>query len=77
MKYEWARETHTVCCTSNERSGLVWFKTGIWKLRGMRKGAEKGRFPVCGQQEYALHVLLNSSETRKLNEQFLVESELL
>jgi hypothetical protein len=37
MKQEWAREEYIVCCTKNERSGLAWFKTGIWKLRGMRK----------------------------------------
>jgi hypothetical protein len=22
--------------------GIAWFKPGIWKLRGMRKGLEKG-----------------------------------
>jgi hypothetical protein len=37
-KVEWGREEYTVCCTRNGRSGLAWFKTGIWKLRGMRKG---------------------------------------
>jgi hypothetical protein len=44
MKQEWAREKYiSCCCTRTERSGLAWFKTGIWKLRGMRKGFEKGR----------------------------------
>jgi hypothetical protein len=37
MKLEWGREEYTVCYTGNERSGLSWLKTGIWKLRGMRK----------------------------------------
>jgi hypothetical protein len=41
MKQEWAREEYTYCCTRNEKSGLAWFKTGIWKLRGMRKGFEE------------------------------------
>jgi hypothetical protein len=41
MKKEWAREEYIVCCIRNERSGLVWFKTGIWKLRGMRKDLRK------------------------------------
>jgi hypothetical protein len=41
IKFEWAREEYTICCTRNERSGLAWFKTGIWKLRGMRKEFEK------------------------------------
>jgi hypothetical protein len=41
MKQELAREEYTVCCTRNERSGLAWFKAGIWKLRGMRKDLRK------------------------------------
>jgi hypothetical protein len=65
MKQEWAREEYIVCCTRNERSGLAWFKTGIWKLRGMRKGLEKGRCPACSEDEDVIHILLKCSETRK------------
>jgi hypothetical protein len=71
MKQEWAREEYTVCCTRNERGGLAWFKTGIWKLRGMRKGSEKARCPLCSEDEDATHILLKCSETRKWREQFL------
>jgi hypothetical protein len=28
-KLEWSRDTFTVCCTRNERSGKAWFKVGI------------------------------------------------
>jgi hypothetical protein len=59
------------CCTRNERSGLAWFKTGIWKLRGMRKGFEEGRCSLCSENEDAIHILLKCSETRKWREQFL------
>jgi hypothetical protein len=61
----------SVCCIRNERSGLAWFRTGIWKLRGMRKGFEKGRCPLCSEDEDAIHILLKCSETRKWMEQFL------
>jgi hypothetical protein len=54
MKQEWAREKYIVCCTRNTRSGLAWFKTGIWKLRGMRKGFEKRRCPLCSEDEDAI-----------------------
>jgi hypothetical protein len=64
MKQEWAREEYIVCCTWNERSGLAWFKTGIRKLRGMRKGFVKGRCPLCSKNEDAIHTLLKCSETR-------------
>jgi hypothetical protein len=71
MKQERAREEYIVCCTSNERSGLAWFKTSIWKLRGMRKEFEKGRCTLCSKDEDAIHILLKCLETRKWREQFL------
>jgi hypothetical protein len=57
MKQEWTREQYISCCTRNERSGLAWFKTGIWKLRGMRKGFEKGRCPLYSEEEDPIHIL--------------------
>jgi hypothetical protein len=71
IKLEWIKEAYTDCYTRNERSGLAWFKTGIWKLRGMRKGFEKGRCPLCREDEDAIHILLKCSETRKWREQLL------
>jgi hypothetical protein len=71
MKQEWSREQYIFCCSKTERSGLACFKTGIWKLRGMRKGFEKGRCPLCSEEEDAIHILLKCSETRKWREQFL------
>jgi hypothetical protein len=32
-KLEWGRREYTVCFTRNERSGSVWFNTGMWTLR--------------------------------------------
>jgi hypothetical protein len=71
MKQEWAREKYISCSSRTERSGLACFKTGIWKLRGMRKGFEKGRCPLCSEEEDPVHILLKCSETRKWREQFL------
>jgi hypothetical protein len=65
VKLEWAKEEYTVCCATNERSGLSRFETGIWNLGGTRKGFEKGRCPVCSEDEDALHILLKCSETKK------------
>jgi hypothetical protein len=71
MKQEWAREEYIVYCTRNERSGLAWFKTGIWKLKSKRKVFEKERCPLCSDDEHAIRILLKCSETRKWREQFL------
>jgi hypothetical protein len=37
----------------------------------MRKGFEKGRCPLCSENEDAVHILLKCSETRKWRDQFL------
>jgi hypothetical protein len=65
MKLEWCKEEYIVCCTRNERNGLACFKTGIWKLRGARKGFERGRCPLCGEEKDDLHILVKCLETNK------------
>jgi hypothetical protein len=37
----------------------------------MRKGFEKGRYPLCIEDEDAVHILLKCSETRKWKEKCL------
>jgi hypothetical protein len=60
MKLEWARGEYTVCCTINKRSGLAWFNTGIWKLRGTRKGSENGRCPLRTEEDDVIgHTYIN------------------
>jgi hypothetical protein len=34
-----------------ERSGIAWLKVGIWKMRGIRRGFEKGRCRFCIKEE--------------------------
>jgi hypothetical protein len=77
VKLEWYREEYTVYCTNNERSILPWFKTAIWKLRGTRKGFDKGRSPLY-RNEDAVHVdlLLNCSEARKWREPLFFNSKM-
>jgi hypothetical protein len=37
----------------------------------MRKGFEKGRCPLCSEEEDPIYILLKCSEMRKWREQFL------
>jgi hypothetical protein len=60
MKVIWTREEYVMCCISKDRSGIASFKAGIWNLRGMRKGLENGRCPLCNEEEDAVHMLLNA-----------------
>jgi hypothetical protein len=58
MKLEWGKEKYTVCCVRNERNGLGWFKPGVWKSRGVKRGFVKGRCPLCREEEDATHIYI-------------------
>ena len=47
MEKKWGRELYTSCCKLNDRNAIAWFKLWIWKLIGLGKGEERGRYPVC------------------------------
>jgi hypothetical protein len=51
--------------------GIAWFRTGIWKIRGTRKGLEIGRCLLCNGEENAIHILLKCPETRRPREHLL------
>jgi hypothetical protein len=42
--------------------------SGIWILRGLRRGSERGRCPLCLGRDDAKHILLKCPETRKCRE---------
>jgi hypothetical protein len=69
IKYEWGKESYIDKCTRKERMGIIWLKAGIWKLREIRRGFEKGRYPLCLWEEDAKHILLKCSETKKWGEE--------
>jgi hypothetical protein len=35
---------------------------GMWKLRRIRRGVEKGRYPLCNEGENEIHILLKCKE---------------
>jgi hypothetical protein len=48
-----------------ERIGIIWLKTGICKLSGIRRGLEKGRCPLFWGEEDGKHILLKCKESKK------------
>jgi hypothetical protein len=50
------RDEYIGFCSTNERNGLVWMKAGVWRLRGIRRGFEKGICPLCRGNEYVKHI---------------------
>jgi hypothetical protein len=53
--------------------GIIWWKAGIWKLRGIRKVFERGRCPLCSGEEDANHirVVLKCFEIKKWREEYV------
>jgi hypothetical protein len=71
MKLLWDRGDYVMCGSRNDRMGTAWFRAGIWELRGIRKGSEIGRCPLCNEEEDGVHILLKHPETRRLREHLL------
>jgi hypothetical protein len=45
----------------------AWFKAGVYELRGMSKGFQKGRCPLCSEEEDAMHIrILKCPDKRKM-----------
>jgi hypothetical protein len=65
------KECYVEKCTRNERMGIIWWKAGIWKLRGIRWGFERGRCPLCLGEEDAKHIILECCETNKWREKYV------
>lgn len=59
---------YTYHCNLNEKTGLARFRLGIWKSRGTRWGAEKGRCSVQNKDE---NVFLKCNQIQQWTEQFL------
>jgi len=62
------RELFTVVLDyNNDRSGVAWFRLGIWKRRGLRWGEHgEGQIPLTyARAERILHVFLKYPEERR------------
>jgi hypothetical protein len=69
IKHEWDKEIYIGKCTRKDRIGIIWLKAGIWKLRGIKRGFQRGRCPLCLGEEDAEHILVKCSETKKWKEE--------
>jgi hypothetical protein len=71
IKHDWGKESYIDKCTRKEGMGIIWLKAGIWKLRGIRRGFEKGRCPLCWEEKNAKHILLKCKESKKWREEWV------
>jgi hypothetical protein len=65
-KQEWCKESYIDERTGKERMGTLWLKAGIWKLRGIRRGYDRGRCPI-----YLGRGMLNFPGIKKCREELV------
>jgi hypothetical protein len=65
MKYKSGREEYIDFWFRNERSGMSLMTAGVWKLRGLRWGFEKGTFPLRMGRKDIKHMLMSCTETKE------------
>jgi hypothetical protein len=58
-------------CSRKERSGVAWLMAGILQLEGGRRNADKGRCPLCCEEEDVKHILLECKETKYWREKLI------
>jgi hypothetical protein len=63
MEHSWGEEEYTEWCNKNGRKGAAWMKAGIWRVRGIKTGTDKGSFLLCVENEDINHPLLRFPQT--------------
>jgi hypothetical protein len=51
--------------------GIIWWKARIWKLKEIRRGFERGGYPLCLGEVDAKHIVLTCFETKKWREEYI------
>ena len=59
LNFSWGKKLYIECCSRKERSGIAWLIAGIWELKGVRRNADKGRCPLCVEEEDVKHIYWN------------------
>lgn len=65
------RETYISCCTVKERSGVPWFRLGIWKQRERGGVTERGKCFPCTGENSEYHPLQKCPETQRWREEVM------
>jgi hypothetical protein len=64
------KEEQPEWCSRSESNSKTWIKKEIWKLRGSRRGRDRGNYSLRLGNENAKHILLNCIETEQQEIEF-------
>jgi hypothetical protein len=71
VNFSWGKKLYIECCSRKERSRIACLIAGIWQLKGVRRNADKGRCPLCSEEEDVKHILLECKETKYWREKLI------
>jgi hypothetical protein len=66
----WQKEDYTGITTQESRRNIVWWRMGIWRLKGVGKIVEIGICPICRKEE-ELSRILRCDGTKMWREEIL------
>ena len=64
----WVEQYVVYTVISVTECGTIWLERGIWRLRGIRRRLEEGRYLLCVIEKDSEHVLLKCWETNQWRE---------
>ncbi|KAJ4444844.1 hypothetical protein ANN_06641 [Periplaneta americana] len=60
VKQFWEQEEYVRLNSRKERTGMAWWRLGIWRLKNKRGNVQKDKCPLYGLAEDAMHIALKS-----------------
>ena len=66
------KEGYAIHCTGNEGSALDWFRTGTWKLKGLRGGVQRRTRLLGRGGESDIRVLFNCQEKHRYGQELVI-----
>ncbi|KAJ4426309.1 hypothetical protein ANN_27123 [Periplaneta americana] len=66
VKQFWKQEEYIRLNSREERTGMAWWRLGIWRLKNKRGNVEKDKCPLCGLAEDSMHIALKCQATNGL-----------
>ena len=73
VKKSWEKQAYIDRLDRKDKTGWAWFRLGLWKSRGVRKNYERGKCPLCNEEEDEYHIMLVCNKTLEWRREYIEE----
>ena len=64
---KWTTQDYVLGRNPKDRTGMAWYKMGVWNLRHTRKNFEANKYmPLCLEPENEIHIIFECKKTKEL-----------